>query len=71
MILSILVFVIISFISAFLLVLNRKRLNPLICKYKGHNWSYYSVSTGYGSNEVEQAGECTRCGFDTHAGYED
>lgn len=29
----------------------------------------YTVSTGYWSNDIEQAGYCTRCGEDTHGEY--
>lgn len=46
-----------------------KFIKRLICKYKGHNWDTYTVSTGYGSNEIEQAGYCLRCGEDTHGEY--
>lgn len=44
-------------------------IRQLICKHKGHNWDTYSVSTGYGSNEIEQAGFCLRCKEDTHGEY--
>lgn len=42
----------------------------LICKYRGHKWETYTVSTGYWGNDIEQAGYCTRCGYDTHGEYE-
>ncbi len=42
----------------------------LMCKYKGHNWETYTVSMGYWSYDVEQAGYCKRCGYDTHGKYE-
>ncbi|MEK3851237.1 hypothetical protein MKX59_19545 [Paenibacillus sp. FSL R7-0340] len=47
-----------------------KWIKPLICRYRGHKWETYTVSTGYGSNEIEQAGYCVRCGWDTHGEYE-
>lgn len=43
--------------------------NRIICFYKGHKWTTYTVSTGYGSNEIEQAGYCERCKYDTHGEY--
>ena len=46
-----------------------KWIKRLICKYKGHKWDMYEVSVGYGSNEIEQAGYCLRCGEDTHGQY--
>ena len=42
----------------------------LICKRKGHDWDKYTVSTGYYSYDIEQAGYCKRCGWDTHGEYE-
>lgn len=45
-------------------------IKQLVCKHKGHNWDTYSISTGYGSNEIEQAGYCLRCKEDTHGEYE-
>lgn len=39
------------------------------CERFGHKWETYTVSTGYYSYDVEQAGYCTRCGFDTHGEY--
>lgn len=42
-----------------------------ICEIEGHDWEMYEVSTGYGSNDIEQAGLCERCGFDTHAYLEE
>lgn len=51
----------------------KKRINglsqfgkELICQHKGHDWETYAFSTGYFSYDVEQAGHCKRCGFDTH-----
>jgi len=41
------------------------------CLEEGHDWSYYHVSTGYYGNDIEQAGICNRCGYDTHEGVED
>jgi hypothetical protein len=43
----------------------------VVCKYKGHNWETYTVSTGYWSYDIEQAGYCTRCGYDTHGQFKD
>jgi 2-polyprenyl-3-methyl-5-hydroxy-6-metoxy-1,4-benzoquinol methylase len=34
-----------------------------------HKWETYTVSTGYYSYDVEQAGYCTKCGYDTHGDY--
>lgn len=42
----------------------------LFCKHWGHKWISYSVSTGYWSYDIEQAGYCERCGYDTHGEYE-
>lgn len=42
-----------------------------ICEIEGHDWSTYTISTGYGSNDIEQAGICERCGFNTHAHLEE
>jgi hypothetical protein len=45
-------------------------IKRLICKRKGHEWVTYTVSTGYWSYDIEMAGYCTRCGYDTHGEYE-
>lgn len=45
------------------------KLARLICEEEGHDWDTYTVSTGYWSNDIEQAGYCMRCGFDTHGEY--
>ena len=45
-------------------------IKSLICKRKGHDWDKYTVSTGYYSYDIEQAGYCKRCGYDTHGEYE-
>lgn len=45
--------------------MNNPEENP-ICLEKGHDWSYYTVSTGYYGNDIEQAGICKKCGYDTH-----
>lgn len=47
------------------------KLDNLICEKKGHEFVIYPVSTGYGSNEVEKAGYCEFCGYDTHGKYFD
>lgn len=39
------------------------------CEQEGHDWDTYTVSTGYWSNDIEQAGYCIRCGYDTHGEY--
>jgi hypothetical protein len=46
-----------------------KYLMRFVCKYKGHKWETYTVSTGYWGNDIEQAGYCVRCGNDTHGEY--
>lgn len=45
-------------------------IKRLICKYKGHEWEAYTVSTGYWGNDIEQAGYCKRCKWDTHGEYD-
>ena len=47
----------------------KKYIGGFICKYKGHDWEIYTVSTGYYSYDIEQAGYCKRCGYDTHGEY--
>lgn len=47
-----------------------KYLKRFICKYRDHDWITYTVSTGFWGNDIEQAGYCRRCGFDTHGEYE-
>ena len=44
-------------------------IKQLICKYRGHKWETYTVSTGDWSYDIEQAGYCERCGHDTHGEY--
>lgn len=44
----------------------QKYLNRAICEEQGHDWFIYVVSTGYWGYDVEQAGYCMRCGYDTH-----
>lgn len=44
-------------------------IKRLICKKFGHKWSYYTVSTGHWSYDIEQAGYCRRCEYDTHGEY--
>lgn len=46
-------------------------INKHICEEQGHDWNHYEVSTGYWGNDIEQAGICERCGFDTHAHLEE
>lgn len=48
-------------------------IKRLICKLFGHKWEYYMTESFKGalhSYDFEQAGYCTRCGFDTHGKYE-
>lgn len=51
--------------------LERLCYNKITCETEGHDWDLYEVSTGYSSNDIEQAGVCKRCGFDTHAYLEE
>ncbi|EOI54821.1 hypothetical protein [Enterococcus gilvus] len=37
-----------------------------MCKLKGHNFESYEFRTGPYPLDIEEAGHCTRCGFDTH-----
>lgn len=41
-------------------------LNKMTCRHKGHSFETYIFQAGYQSNDIEQAGLCLRCGFDTH-----
>lgn len=43
-----------------------KSINKLICKIFGHKFNIYQYKTGYASYDIEMAGRCSRCGFDTH-----
>lgn len=43
-----------------------KWIKRLICKFIGHKWTIYPVSISRFSSDIEQAGYCDRCGFDTH-----
>ena len=45
-----------------------KNIKRLICKLIGHKFVIYPKPTGlkYYSYDVEKAGYCKRCGFDTH-----
>lgn len=45
-------------------------IKRFIYKHKGHNWITYTVSTSYWSYDIEQAGYCRQCGFDTHVEYD-
>jgi hypothetical protein len=46
-----------------------KRIKRFICKIFGHKWSIYAYKTGYESYDIEKAGYCERCGYDTHEDY--
>lgn len=48
-----------------------KKVKKLICKIFGHKWEIYTYQTGYYSYDIEQAGHCKRCGFDTHDNKEE
>ncbi|WP_407857660.1 DUF1660 family phage protein [Enterococcus hailinensis] len=37
-----------------------------MCKLKGHNFESYEFRIGPYPLDIEEAGYCTRCGFDTH-----
>jgi mannitol-1-phosphate/altronate dehydrogenase len=38
-----------------------------LCEAEGHDFEFYSVQVGSRyENYFEQAGQCKRCGFDTH-----
>lgn len=37
-----------------------------LCKIFGHKLEVYEFKTGYYSYDIEQAGYCVRCGYDTH-----
>jgi len=41
-------------------------IKRLICKLVGHKFTVYPKQLGYYSYDVEKAGYCKRCGFDTH-----
>ena len=43
--------------------------SELICDKEGHDWEFYVVTTGIGTNDIEQAGYCRRCHYDTHDMY--
>lgn len=45
-------------------------IRRFICRWRGHHWVSYTVSTGYWGQDIEQAGYCTRCGYDTHGEYQ-
>jgi len=43
-------------------------INNFVCRHKGHDFEIYShmPKGGYYPYDMEQAGYCKRCGFDTH-----
>lgn len=45
----------------------KKSIKELICRRYGHDWETYAYTTGYFSYDIEQAGRCRRCHFDTHS----
>lgn len=48
-----------------------KKELSIVCEVVGHDYDTYTVSTGYWSYDIEQAGYCIRCGYDTHGEYFD
>ncbi len=44
-----------------------KFIKRIICKIFGHRFETYIHQTGYWSYDIEQAGHCVRCGYDTHS----
>lgn len=38
----------------------------MICKLHGHNFEIYEHRYGIHSTDIEMAGHCKRCGYDTH-----
>jgi len=47
-----------------------KFIKRLICRLIGHDFEIYPHPIGYYSYDVEKAGICKRCGYDTHGEYE-
>jgi len=45
-----------------------KTIKKLLCRIFGHKWEIYEHKTGYWSYDIEMAGYCKRCGYDTHEG---
>jgi len=43
-----------------------KWFKHLTCRLFGHKWEIYEYRTGYYPTDIEMAGYCIRCGFDTH-----
>ena len=43
-----------------------KWFKHLMCRLFGHKWEIYEYRTGYYPTDIEMAGYCIRCGFDTH-----
>lgn len=52
--------------SIFVAPINLKEAPAIICEIEGHIWSFYIVSSNIW-NDIEQAGFCTRCHYDTHS----
>lgn len=43
-----------------------KFIKKYICKKKGHNFESYVYQYETYPYDIEQAGHCKRCGYDTH-----
>lgn len=48
-----------------------KIIKKWICNFKGHSFESYVFRTGPYPLDIEQAGHCKRCGFDTHGDIKD
>lgn len=51
--------------------MSKEKTPESICEEQGHDWIIYAFYTGYGSNDIEKAGICDRCEFDTHGEFGD
>lgn len=38
----------------------------LICRWRGHKFEVYEYRYGMYPTDIEMAGNCKRCGYDTH-----
>lgn len=50
-----------------------KLTEKFICSKKGHDWEYYEAYLEPHNHwhDIEQAGYCKRCQYDTHGKYKD
>jgi len=46
-------------------MMKMKAIKKLLCHLFGHKWEIYEHRTGYWSYDIEMAGHCKRCGYDT------